>query len=94
MEMNQSKIILRGKVNLLPSPLSFALRTIKTYFANGISAIVYITNDNAPKISSFDTIGTLLKTSIKTYRGLVPMSPYTTPRVLNANAIVGQRERS
>lgn len=83
-----------GKVKLLPSPLSFALRTIKTYLANGITAIVYMTNDNAPKTSSSDPIGTLLKTSAKTYRGLVPMSPYTTPRVLNAKASVGKRERT
>lgn len=67
---------------------------MKTYLASGTMAIVYITNDNAPKTSTSDPIGTLPKTSAKTYRGLVPMSPYTTPRVLNANASVGQSERS
>lgn len=69
------------EINYIPSPLSLALSTINTYFISGMRAIVYNTMDNAPKTSTSDVMGTLLKTPEKTYKGLVPMSPYTTPSV-------------
>ena len=60
--------------------------------------IVHMTSDVAPKTSAFEGVplGVLSSTNIllKTYRGEVPISPYTIPRALHRPILALARRTS
>jgi hypothetical protein len=66
------------KAKVPPSPSSSALNTIKTYLTVTMIVKAQMMRDVAPSTSSW--LGLSLKVDEKTYKGLVPMSPYMTPR--------------
>lgn len=70
-----------------PSPLSSALRTMKTYLRRGTRVIVQKMKDKTPKISSLDSEWWMSSANVLlyTYRGEILKSPYTTPKLWYAN---------
>ena len=70
-----------------PFPLSLAYRTIKAYFIKGMRIRVQRMRDRTPNLSSLPLILSV-KVLAYTYRGDVPMPPYTTPVLWKARCIV------
>ena len=70
-----------------PSPLLSARRISSTYLNETMIVIVQKIRDNTPRMFS-GVAGTwpAWKTSLSAYSGLVPMSPYTTPRAPRVSA--------
>jgi hypothetical protein len=67
----------------IPSPWSSALRTMATYFSMRIMVRIQNVSDAAPRMSCLD-VGCVPKRVANAYKGEVPMSPYTTPKLPNA----------
>ena len=76
----QVKSGLKQNSRSLPSPLSFAQRTISTYFNKARSVSVQKMRDKAPIASTW--LGGWSKVLEKMYIGLVPRSPKITPILL------------
>ena len=79
------------RAKMPPSPWLSALSETSTYFTVVSSVTVQITSERAPKMNSWFTVPMppLPETrALVTYIGLVPMSPYTTPRVTSMPAML------
>ena len=75
------------RAKIPPSPLLSALSVSIIYFTVVCSVNVQKMQDKEPKITSLESDASLI-IACKTYKGEVPMSPYTMPRVISNPAAV------
>jgi hypothetical protein len=77
------------RARMPPSPSLSARMTKVTYLTDTTIVIAQITIEMTPNTSTgvgLTLLWSMLKTVCNEYKGLVPMSPKTTPRALSASA--------
>src|SRR3974390_96701 len=88
-------ILRRSAINarMPPSPLLSTRNAMVTYFTDVTIISVHRISDNEPRIAAGSERPVAAITVLNVYRGLVPMSPNTTPRAarLNAGRLAGER---